>query len=39
VIYAFNPNETPGSISSLGLVFVGYVAAIVTNAYKAVLPD
>lgn len=38
VTYILNLDETPGSISSLALVLVGYVAGAVTNAYKAVLP-
>lgn len=39
LVYGLNPNETPGSISTLAFVFVGYVAALVTNAYKGVLPQ
>ncbi|MCV0403788.1 MAG: hypothetical protein K5924_08760 [Chloroflexi bacterium] len=38
VVFALNLDETPVAISSLALVLVGFVAAIVTNAYKAVLP-
>jgi hypothetical protein len=36
VTFALNVDETPDSIRALALVIVGYVAAIVTNAYKAV---
>ncbi len=37
LVYAFNSDETPGSVSSLALVFVGYVAAVISNAYRAAL--
>lgn len=37
VVYATNSDETPGSVSSLALIFIGYVAALLSNAYKAVL--
>ncbi|MFI5427467.1 hypothetical protein [Aeromicrobium sp. UC242_57] len=37
LVYVFNSDETPGSISSLALVFVGYVAAVISNAYKGAL--
>lgn len=36
--YLIKPDETPGTIATLALVIAGYMAAIVTNAYKSVLP-
>jgi hypothetical protein len=38
LVYLFNTGETPGSIAALALGIVGYGAAIITNAYRAVLP-
>jgi hypothetical protein len=38
VVYIIKPNETPGSISAMALLIAGYVAAVVANAYKAVIP-
>jgi hypothetical protein len=38
IVYISNPDETPGSIAALALAVVGAAAAIVTNAYRAILP-
>lgn len=37
LVYVLWHAETPGAVASLALVFVGYVAAVLSNAYKAIL--
>jgi hypothetical protein len=38
VVYVIWHAETPGAVASLALVFVGYVGAVLSNAYKTILP-